>query len=312
MRVTVAIPTLNAGTAFEAVLEAVRAQEPAPSILVIDSGSLDGTAHLASRMGARVHEIPNHEFGHGRTRNLAIDLTDTEIVAFLTQDAEPLPGWLPQLLRPFDISESIAAVFGCQVARPGVRAPVRRELEDVARQLGPSDGVVMHGRNLVGAEPSWASQFFTNVNSAVRRSFLLEIPFRDVDYAEDQALAADLHAAGLLTGYAPLAKVLHSHDYPLVQHFRRAYDDTVGLRKSTGRAAKTGLARHVATAAVLSARDGASVFRSDDHWRARVGRAAASPAFELARRLAIALGRRDQPAVIHRLLSLEAGRRRGG
>ena len=310
MRVTVAIPTLNAGAMFRSVIDAVVAEGP-DQVLVIDSGSADDTPAIARRAGASVHEIPNSEFGHGRTRNLAAELAETEVVAYLTQDAEPLPGWLAHLVRPLELSDRIVASFGRQVARPGVRAPVRRELDDVARQLGPTDGIVVRGRELVGADPSWGSQFFTNVTSAVRLDILRQIPFRDVSYAEDQALVTDLHEAGHFTAYAPLARVLHSHDYPLTTYIRRAYDDTVGLRTSTGRRAKGGLAHHLGVAAVLAVKDGATAIRSDDPLPRRLTQVASSPAFELGRRLAIALGQKPRPGAVHRTLSLEVRRRRG-
>lgn len=310
MRATVVIPTLNAGTSFGSVLDSVMAEQP-DGVLVIDSGSSDGTPALARGAGARLHEIPNSDFGHGRTRNLGAQLVETELVVYLTQDAQPLPGWLTHLTRPFDLSERIAATFGRQLARPGVRAPVRRELDDVARQLGPSDGVVVRGSDFMGSEPSWSSQFFTNVTSAVRRDVLAEVPFRDVSYAEDQALVADLHARGHLTAYAPLACVLHSHDYSLTTYVRRAYDDTVGLRSATGRAARRGLIRHIGIATILSTKDGATALGSDAPLTTRIGQAAASPAFEFGRRLAIVLGRKPRPPIVHRTMSLEHQRRRG-
>ena len=39
-------------------------------VVVVDSGSTDGSADVARNAGATVHEIPAAEFGHGRTRNL--------------------------------------------------------------------------------------------------------------------------------------------------------------------------------------------------------------------------------------------------
>ena len=49
---------------------------------------------IARAAGASVLEIPNAAFGHGRTRNFAAERTSGELLAFLTQDATPLPGWL--------------------------------------------------------------------------------------------------------------------------------------------------------------------------------------------------------------------------
>ena len=42
-------------------------------MLVVDSGSRDGSVEIARAHGARVIEIAPAEFGHGRTRNLAAE-----------------------------------------------------------------------------------------------------------------------------------------------------------------------------------------------------------------------------------------------
>ncbi len=52
-KVSVVIPTLNAGPGFGELLEKVRAQEGdfEREVIVIDSGSTDGTVELARRYG---------------------------------------------------------------------------------------------------------------------------------------------------------------------------------------------------------------------------------------------------------------------
>ena len=45
-------------------------------LLIVDSGSTDGSLEIARRHGARVIEIPQSEFSHGGTRNLAIEQAD--------------------------------------------------------------------------------------------------------------------------------------------------------------------------------------------------------------------------------------------
>src|SRR5215216_6782781 len=94
---SVAIPVLNGGPLLADVLDAVAAQEvDRPlEIVVVDSGSTDGSVELARRHGARVEQIPPAEFSHGGTRNRLMELTRGDHVAFVTQDSVPAgPGWL--------------------------------------------------------------------------------------------------------------------------------------------------------------------------------------------------------------------------
>jgi glycosyltransferase involved in cell wall biosynthesis len=58
-KVSIVIPTLNAGPEFEELLEKVCVQEGdfEHEAIVVDSGSTDGTVELARRYGARVHQI---------------------------------------------------------------------------------------------------------------------------------------------------------------------------------------------------------------------------------------------------------------
>jgi hypothetical protein len=97
--VTVAIPVLDGGPRLGDVLRAVAAQrvDRPVEILVADSGSRDGSAALARRLGADVFEVAS--FSHGGTRNLLVQRAAGDHVAFLTQDAVPAhDGWLAELL----------------------------------------------------------------------------------------------------------------------------------------------------------------------------------------------------------------------
>ena len=74
--VTVAVPVLNGARYLDEVLTAVRSQrvDREVEILVVDSGSTDGSVEIARKHDARVHEIPKSEFSHGGTRNLMMEL----------------------------------------------------------------------------------------------------------------------------------------------------------------------------------------------------------------------------------------------
>jgi rhamnosyltransferase len=64
--VTVVVPTKNGRRYLREVLEAVRSQRVdfPVQLLVIDSGSVDGSPDIARESGADVIEITPREFGH--------------------------------------------------------------------------------------------------------------------------------------------------------------------------------------------------------------------------------------------------------
>jgi glycosyltransferase involved in cell wall biosynthesis len=235
---TVAILTYNGEDYLERILSQLRLQEVDGEfeVLVIDSGSTDSTLEIVRRFPeVRLHEIPNEEFGHGRTRNLAARLARGRFVAYLTHDAVPTTSrWLAELIAPFAIDQRIVAVMGKQVPRPGCFPLLKYEIQGMFAGFGPD-----FGTSVFYKDPSMTDEgvlsaigFYSDVNSAARREFLTDvIPYRDVRYAEDQLFGRDLVEAGYRKAYAPRAAVEHSNDLTLDEYGRRIFDETVGLRQ---------------------------------------------------------------------------------
>ena len=227
---TVAIPVLNGGPLLGEVLAAVAAQQVdrPVELVVIDSGSTDGSVALARRHGARVEEIPPAAFSHGGTRNRLMELATGDHVAFLTQDSVPAgPGWLAALLRGFALADDVALVFGPHRPRPGASPMVRRELLELFARFGEEQvdrDAAQGGR----------ATFFSSANGAVARWAWERVPFRPVAYAEDMVLARDMLAAGLAKAYVRDAAVIHSHDLPPLKAFRRYFDDFRALADVNG------------------------------------------------------------------------------
>jgi glycosyltransferase involved in cell wall biosynthesis len=279
--VSVAIPTLNGGADLHRVLSAVRAQTVEAELVVLDSGSVDGTRELAARHGAAVHHID--DFGHGRARNRLMELAAGDRVAFLTQDAVPASAqWLERLLQP-----EAALAYGPYAAPGDAPAPLRREYAELFGGLEKADG-------LRGA-------FASSANMCLRRDAWRAVPFRDVPYAEDQRLALDLAAAGYEKAYVPEAAVLHAHEYGPVERVRRWFDEFRALHEVHGFTAPASPRVLAGTVRAEVRRD-----RAFDP-SAPVG---ASLAWHTGRVLGAALGTRSEriPAPIRERLSLERRR----
>ena len=156
-------------------------------LLIVDSGSTDGSLDIARRHGARVIEIPQSEFSHGLTRNLAIEEATGDVVVFLTQDSTPASDrWLASMLEGFAQSDDVALVFGPHIARPEHSHVFAREMRDHFRtwgdgeridvqRLGPSPQALADYRAFPGK-----LQFFSDVNGAVARWAWERIPYRGV------------------------------------------------------------------------------------------------------------------------------------
>jgi rhamnosyltransferase len=263
MKASVIIPTKNPGPSFADILAAVIGQntEWPFEILVVDSGSSDGTLDLIrNHPEITLIEILPTEFGHGRTRNLAIGKARGEFCALLTQDAKPASNrWLAELVAAVAQDDLIAGALGPHVAYSGHSAFTRRDLERhfgtfaqmplvVSRETDPARYV---------GDPGWRQvlHFYSDNNSCLRRSVWEKIPYPDVDFAEDQIWAMRIIEAGWKKAFAPGAAVFHSHDYGPLEHLQRAFDESLAFRRLFGYRLGTTPWRAVLSAVWMSTAD---------------------------------------------------------
>jgi len=236
--VTIAIPSFNGEEYIGDVLSAIFGQKTKLryEVLVIDSGSNEQTLGIIKSFSkVRLHQIPNKEFGHGKTRNLAASMADSEFVVYLTDDAVPShDGWLDYMIEPFGISDKVGCVFGKQIPRAHCFVTLKREVAQVFKSFGDDGSISLQRKASLTDALGITNNFMSDVNSAIRKSIWKEVKFHDVNYAEDQLMGSDMLNAGYIKAYAPLGSVNHSHDYPLNKYFKRKFDEYVGLRKTTG------------------------------------------------------------------------------
>jgi rhamnosyltransferase len=249
---SVVLPTFNGERCLGEVLDSVFKQKTSFQfeVLVIDSGSRDGTLEIVRSYPVNLHQIPNSEFNHGETRNLGARLARGRFVAYLTQDATPADEhWLQYLADAFELSPKVGAVYGLHVPRPNCDPVTRRDMEEFFKMMGPVERPTV--QYIKEGEEGWQEYqenegiigFFSDVNSCLRKSVWKEIPYRALDYAEDQALGRDILQGGHWKVYEPRAAVIHSHSFPLLGYFRRQFDEYRGLRRSIGFCQPGGLAR---------------------------------------------------------------------
>ena len=237
IKVSVVIPTKNAGPILADVLDVLMHQE-APwlyEILVVDSGSRDETLEIIKAYpSVRLIEIDPKDFGHGKTRNFAIGHTSGEFIAMITQDALPESiGWLKNFVDTIEQDARIAGVFGRHIAYPHASPFTRIELEQhfagfLARPVVCLDD---HERYINDEGYRQFLYFFSDNNALLRRSVWEKMPYPEIDFAEDQAWARLIIEAGYLKAYAHDAVVFHSHDYGFIERLQRSFDESYALKR---------------------------------------------------------------------------------
>lgn len=272
IKASIFIPTYNGEKYLGDLLKAVFRQKLPYEyeVLIIDSGSTDKTLDIIKKFPkVQLHQIPNSEYGHGKTRNLAAQMAKGEFVVYLSQDAVPLNNrWLEYMIEPFLISEKVFCVYGQQVPRPFCDATTKREVTYAFRPLGNEQSVmIQRKRSLVtGKIAKPYLTFFSDVNSAVRRDYILnKIPYRDVRYSEDQFLGKDVMQAGYFKVYSPLGAVAHSNEYRLREYFYRKYDENLGIFESIGVLPPAGKLYHVRKSFGDTLRDYVFIVRDTDY-----------------------------------------------
>jgi GT2 family glycosyltransferase len=228
--VTVVIPVYNGGTMLKTVVESCLDQDLDQTfeVLLIDSASSDGCLEgLPEDERLRLHRIRKEDFGHGRTRNLGVELARGEYVAFITQDAIPANRmWLMNLIDPLQNDPRVAGVFGCHIAHIDHGQLTAHDLDqhfnrwifrshrqpiELNADRQTADGVV-----------SSHERFYSDNNSCLRKSAWETLPLPDVVYGEDQLWARDILRKGYKKAYASTAVVRHSHEYGFRETVLRA------------------------------------------------------------------------------------------
>ncbi len=225
--VSIVLPTLNAEAYLPALLKAAFSQRLEPKeILVVDSGSTDGTLRIAATH-ERVRVVPIEDFSHGKARNIGAAAAGGEIVAYLSQDALPRNElWLSELVNPLG-QERVAASYSRQIPRENA-SPMEQFF---LLNRFPEEGVLRE-KPPGGGELGLEQVFFSNVSSAVKKEVLERFPFdEDLIMSEDQQLSRDLLDGGYAVVYAPQSVVIHSHDYSLTDVFRRYLDSVYSLQE---------------------------------------------------------------------------------
>ena len=227
--ISVVIPVKDGGADLVRCLAAIATQrvDDEIEVVVVDSGSTDGSVIRAKNLGARVHSIAPSDFHHGRTRNLGAELARGETLVFTSQDAYAADDtWLARLTAPL-ATPGVAGAYGRQLPHHDARPPERYFLDFL---YGPDGRVQRLGD---GRELTFEETLFSNVNSSMLRATWEAFPFADdIIMSEDQEWSRRILRAGFEIVYEPEATVYHSHAYSVLSAMKRFFDSGASAERA--------------------------------------------------------------------------------
>ena len=207
MRVSVIVPTFNRK---RSLLRCISHMPPDVEVIVVDDGSLDGTASALARM-AHPHLLYVRQVNGGpaSARNTGIGLASGDYIAFTDDDCVPVEPW------PWPLVERLERE-STEVAGVGGRVQPLHE--------GLFSRYYTFHRIL---EPPTSCSYLVTANCAYRRDVLVSVGGFDTGIrhpgGEDPGLSIKMRAAGYRLVFEPRAVVLHDYRESLKDFVRTFY-----------------------------------------------------------------------------------------
>ena len=239
MDVTIILPAKNGAPYLDQLLAGVFGQQTryAYDMVIVNSGSTDGSLEIMARYPVRVEHIAPQSFNHGETRNLGASFAHpaARYLVFLTQDAAPTPGWLDALIDPLEADPQLAGTFSRHIPRADCHLPLARRMTTEWEQCGTPQPIIKRITDPADfAQRKAFYCYFSNTSSALRRAVWAEYPFRRVEFGEDADWSERVLLAGYSLMYQPASAVIHSHSYPLWEQFTQNVDHGKGIKQVLG------------------------------------------------------------------------------
>lgn len=220
MLASIVIRTLNEAAYLDELLTMIARQDTgglAHEVVLVDSGSTDGTVEIAQRHGCRIARIARHEFSFGRSLNRGCDMARGDILVFVSGHCVPVnENWLAALCAP--VADGRAAYsYGRQVGDDSSNFAERRIFAKYFPETSaiPQDGFFCNNANSAISRTAWAAHRFDE----------------ELTGLEDMALARRLVADGQQVAYVAEAPVFHLHAESWRQVRRRFQREAIALQK---------------------------------------------------------------------------------
>lgn len=220
--VEVIIPVYKPGKELKILLERLGKQSyPIERILLVNTEKQYWDPRLEKEFPSiQVTHITKGEFDHGGTRRKMAEISQAEVMVFMTQDAMPENRELiAQLVLPME-QERVKAVYARQL-------PVRncRLAEAYTRSFNYPSVSMLKGKedlDRLGIK----TYFCSNVCAAYDKKTYEELGgfVEKTIFNEDMIYAGHLIQAGYQIFYNAQARVFHSHNYGCMDQLHRNFD----------------------------------------------------------------------------------------
>ena len=223
IKVDVIIPVYHPGKEFSVLLERLTEQTAViHRIIAMNTEENYWNKELEQKYPLlEVYHLKKSEFDHGGTRAWAAELSDAEIMVFMTQDAVPADrNLIENLVKALEKEKMIAAAYARQLPNE-----MCSFAERYTRSFNyPEKSYVRTQRDL--SLYGIKTFFCSNVCAAYKKEIYQELGgfVRKTIFNEDMIYAGKLIQMGYGIAYAADAKVIHSHNYSCMQQFHRNFD----------------------------------------------------------------------------------------
>jgi GT2 family glycosyltransferase len=211
MKASVIILSWNGMDYLSDCLIAVLSQSyPDFEVIVVDNGSIDGSADLVAEQFPQVQLVRNgHNLGFAAGNNVGLRAATGDVLVLLNQDTVVHDGWLAELVAALD--DPTVGIVGCKLLYPdGTIQHAGAYLHGVR---GESEHIGRREPDIGQYDKPGEVDFVTGASIALKRSTLVRIGPLDEGftpaYYEDTDWCYRARSAGLRIVYWPAATVTH-------------------------------------------------------------------------------------------------------
>ncbi len=231
LSVSVVIPVKNGEGTLRKCLQSIRQQTIGNNveIIILDSNSSDKSLQIASFFGAKIVHIAPGTFSHGGTRNTGAQAASGNLLYYTVQDSMMADPEMLERMVSYFYDNDVQGVNGIQ----GVPMDLDKNPAVWFQRFSKPVPEIFHfpGNEFLKLAPKQQLQYcrWDDVNAMYRRTALLAVPFRRVDFAEDALWALDALSKGFKLIRDSSLLVYHYHHHDFRYTFKVVYIINYGL-----------------------------------------------------------------------------------